>query len=77
MAAGDSLVAEVLAERIDVRVRLYLTPGRLYRIKFGSGLGWAPGHWQSHDAALARLLACESYGQDELVVLRNICRPTY
>lgn len=75
MATGPNyLIAEVLAERIDLRVRLYLTPGRLYRVRCGSGLGWAPGSWRSEADGMKRLLACASYGPDELRMLRAMCR---
>lgn len=74
MATGNALVAEVYAERIDLRIRLYLTPSKAYRIRCGSGIGWAPGTWRKLDDAMHRLLACTSYGQDELLMLRAMCR---
>jgi hypothetical protein len=75
MATGSQqLVAEVLAERIDVRLRLYLLLGGVYRIRAGSGLGWAPGSWKDYGKAMDRLLACASYGPADLSELRRICR---
>lgn len=69
------LIAEVVAERAGLRVRLYRLPGGLYRIRAGSGLGWAPDTWRDPVRAMARLLACASYGPAEVDALRRMCKP--
>lgn len=66
------LIAEVYAERCDLRLRLYLQHG-VYRIR-AQGMGWAPTRWTDRDAALAKLLAMQSYGPAEADMLRGMCR---
>lgn len=75
MAVGNTLLAEVYAERADVRVRLYLINGRTYRLRFGSGIGWAPTVWHDYNKALDRLLACASYGPEDIKTCQRICTP--
>lgn len=64
--------AEVLAERAGLRIRLYEV-GDVYRLRVG-GMGWAPGVWRDYGKALAKLLACQSYGPAEAEMLRGMCR---
>lgn len=66
------LIAEVYAERADLRLRLYLQHG-VYRIRV-KGMGWAPTRWTDRETALAKLLACHSYGLGEADMLRGMCR---
>lgn len=67
------LVAEVLAERCGLRARLYRMQGNIYRLRF-AGMGWAPSRLRDQADGMKRLLACQSYGPDEVEMLRKICR---
>lgn len=73
MATGrPQLLAEVAAERADIRIRLYQI-GATYRLRV-SGMGWAPDSWKDYGRAHAKLLACQSYGPAEADMLRGMCR---
>lgn len=69
------LIAEVVAERVGLRVRLYRMPGGQFRLRVGSGIGWAPATMRNQADGMKRLLACQSYGPDEADMLRRICKP--
>lgn len=72
-AAGKPrLIAEVLAERCDLRLRLYQI-GTAYHIR-AQGMGWAPGRWADHGKAFAKLLDCQTYGPVEADMLRCMCK---
>ena len=73
MATGKPrLLAEVAAERCELRIRLYQI-GSTYRLRV-SGMGWAPNSWKDYGKAFAKLLACQSYGPVEADMLRGMCR---
>ncbi len=72
VAAGE-LIAEVVAEAAGIRIRLYLVDG-FYRLRLGSGVGWAPDRWTDRTRAMRKLLAVQSYGPAELAMCRRICR---
>jgi hypothetical protein len=66
-------IAEVYAERIDLRVQLHQMAG-VYRVQF-VGLGWHPQPLgRDRDAALARVLGMHSYGPAELEMVRRAIR---
>lgn len=71
-SSKPALLGEVVAERIDLRVRLYRVSG-VYRLRF-AGLGWHPESWRDERLAWAKLLGCVSYGTDELAMVRGQCR---
>lgn len=70
MAISEPM-AEVLV--VGVRVRLYLVNG-VYRIKMGSGMGWAPDRWKKRGPAMAKLLAMQSYTEAQLALCRQMTR---
>lgn len=74
-AAGE-LLAMIDAPRAPVKIALYRMTGGNYRLRLGSGIGWAPGEWRDYGKALDKLLACQSYGPAELEMCRKVCKPT-
>lgn len=74
MAAGEML-AMIAAPGAGIKIALYRMTGGHYRLRVGSGIGWAPGQWRDRDKALEKLLACQSYGPAELEICRRICTP--
>lgn len=70
MAISEPL-AEVLV--VGVRVRLHLVNG-VYRIRMGSGMGWAPDRWKKREPAQAKLLAMQSYTEEQLALCRQMTR---
>ena len=70
-ATGD-LLARVRLGSAPVGASLYYQRG-VYRILVGSGIGWAPEHWKDRATAMHRLLAMQSYGAQELAMLKVIC----
>lgn len=64
----------VRAEAVPVTIFAYELGRHDYRIKIGRGIGWTPERYRTREAVLAKLVAMRSYGMDEAMMAKRICR---
>jgi len=75
MATGE-LLAVISAPNAGVKIGLYKMQPSVFAMRVAP-FGWPQQHWSDQETAMKRLLAMQSYGPNERVMLERICKPEF